>query len=218
MVEQLSALFDRMGVDWILWLLLALSVTSIAVMIERLWFFQQNKSCYQTISDALKAAFSERNFDKARQVVGVQRGLAALVVNQALEDVPKGPAAIEDSVRSAIGRERLRYDKRLSFLGTLGNNAPFIGLFGTVLGVISAFQDLGSQLQSTDASRNEALMGSIAEALVATAVGLLVAIPAVIAFNYFKGSIRKRIGEAESLSSQLLAGLRGAEHIDKPGA
>jgi biopolymer transport protein ExbB/biopolymer transport protein TolQ len=82
-------------------------------------------------------------------------------------------------------------ERGTTMLGTLGNNAPFIGLFGTVIGVIIAFQNLSS-------NQGNAAMGSvmagIAEALVATAVGLFVAIPAVVAFNV----IQKRTGEIES--------------------
>jgi biopolymer transport protein ExbB len=88
----------------------------------------------------------------------------------------------------------------------LGNNAPFIGLFGTVLGIISAFSDL-EQL-ATGANRAQAIMGSISEALVATAVGLLVAIPSVIAYNQFKGTIRERIDRTGALSGVLLAHLK----------
>ena len=87
-------------------------------------------------------------------------------------------------------KQRRSLDRGTTFLGTLGNNGPFIGLVGTVLGVIQAFQQLGNQ--SEKAMGN--VMVGIAEALVATAVGLLVAIPAVVAFNI----VNKSIGNVES--------------------
>ena len=89
---------------------------------------------------------------------------------------------------SAKSRERLALEKRLGILGTLGNNAPFIGLFGTVLGIIKAFADLAQN--QGPAGRRWSCAG-ISEALVATAVGLLVAIPAVIAYNIFQGRVRR---------------------------
>ncbi|MBN2895506.1 MAG: MotA/TolQ/ExbB proton channel family protein [Campylobacterales bacterium] len=81
---------------------------------------------------------------------------------------------------------RLLLEKRLGILATFGNNAPFIGLFGTVLGVIDAFHTLGAGA----GFGVEAVMGGISEALVATAAGLFVAIPSVIAYNYFVRRMR----------------------------
>jgi biopolymer transport protein ExbB len=106
-------------------------------------------------------------------------------------------------VRSFIGREKLSLEKNLSFLGTVGSNAPFIGLFGTVLGIIKAFHDLGGSVESGGA---QSVSSGLSEALVATAVGLLVAIPAVIFFNYFQRKIKMIIGRAESLASLMIAG------------
>ena len=93
----------------------------------------------------------------------------------------------------AAALQRMKLERRLAYLGTLGNNAPFIGLFGTVIGVIGAFDELGGG-QDAGARRAAAgaaaVMASIAEALVATAVGLAVAIPAVAAYNYFQRLIK----------------------------
>ncbi|HXU02873.1 MAG TPA: MotA/TolQ/ExbB proton channel family protein, partial [Polyangia bacterium] len=96
---------------------------------------------------------------------------------------------------------RLEMEKNLGVLGTLGNNAPFIGLFGTVLGIIKAFADL-SRNQGGGAA---AVMSGISEALVATAVGLMVAIPAVIAFNFFQAKVRKTIGRIDAVAHMVLA-------------
>ncbi len=81
---------------------------------------------------------------------------------------------------------KLALEKRLGILATFGNNAPFIGLFGTVLGIIKAFHDLGT---STEFGVRVVMQG-ISEALVATAMGLFVAIPAVIAYNYFVRKVK----------------------------
>jgi len=85
----------------------------------------------------------------------------------------------------------------MNLLGTLGNNAPFVGLLGTVLGVIISFHALGDAGQNTQAMGG--VMAGISEALVATGVGLFVALPAVVAYN----AIQKRIGEVESQSLSL---------------
>ena len=92
-------------------------------------------------------------------------------------------------------------EKNLLVLGTLGNNAPFIGLFGTVLGIIKAFNDLAI----AGTSGPTVVMRGVSEALVATAVGLLIAIPAVAAYNYFQSRIKKSLASADRLSRLLLA-------------
>ena len=102
---------------------------------------------------------------------------------------------------SAKSRLRIDLERNLGVLGTLGNNAPFIGLFGTVLGIIKAFADL-SRNQAGGAG---AVMSGISEALVATAVGLMVAIPAVIAFNYFQGRVRKALARVDAMAHLVLS-------------
>ena len=96
-------------------------------------------------------------------------------------------------------------ERGLSVLATVGSNAPFIGLFGTVLGIMAAFNDLAQ----TNAEASEAVMAGISEALVATAVGLLVAIPAVVLYNMFTRQVRTRQTQTESLAQLLLARLTG---------
>ena len=117
----------------------------------------------------------------------------------------KGPDAVEDLVTGAITKEKERYDARLDILATIASNAPFVGLFGTVLGIIRAFKDLAQSAQAANVS----VMAGVAEALVATAVGLFVAIPAVVAFNIFKGRVKGATNNALFLSRILLAHLKG---------
>jgi biopolymer transport protein ExbB len=107
-----------------------------------------------------------------------------------------------------VGRkahERMRLERNLAFLGTLGNNAPFIGLFGTVLGIIRSFHDLAGN----QAGGVGIVMAGISEALVATAVGLLVAIPAVIGFNFFNRRVRQVLANVDALAHVVLAQLKG---------
>jgi biopolymer transport protein ExbB len=99
----------------------------------------------------------------------------------------------------------MEWERNLSVLATIGNNAPFIGLFGTVLGIIKAFHDLSQQATTGAAT----VTSGISEALVATAIGLLVAIPAVIAFNLFQRRVKTALAEAESLKSFLVGKIAG---------
>ena len=205
MVEQLRLLFDSMGVDWVLWLLLALSVISIAIMIERFLFFRRESVGISALGAALEEALASDDPASHSERIQAMGSMESEVLAHALGEMHRGGPALEDIIGSQVARQRERFDRGLAFLGTLGSNAPFIGLFGTVLGIIDAFASLQSGFASADGSQNAAIMGSISEALVATAVGLLVAIPAVVAFNTFKRGIRRRIENTESLSRLLLA-------------
>jgi biopolymer transport protein ExbB len=128
-----------------------------------------------------------------------------------LDELPRGSTAAVEVMASARSRERLMLEKHLGILGTLGNNAPFIGLFGTVLGIIKAFADLAKN-QGGGAA---VVMSGIAEALVATAVGLMVALPAVVAFNIFQGRIRRTMGRVDALAHMILTGARDEAEAGK---
>lgn len=189
---------------WVLWLLLLLSIASVAVMVERGRFFYARRIDVDKVRHAFDAALAEQNYEKAADVLRRHDCLETNAVLFALRQHAAGPDAVEDLLIGAIPKEKERYDARLDFLATLASNAPFIGLFGTVLGIIRAFKDLSGNIH--DAST--AVMGGVAEALVATAVGLFVAIPSVIAFNAFKGRVRIATNNAHLLARVLLARLK----------
>ena len=123
-----------------------------------------------------------------------------------LRGYAKWPESVEDLLTGAMSREKSFYERRLPILATLASNSPYIGLFGTVLGIVRAFKDLSKDI----ASASSGVMAGIAEALVATAIGLLVAIPAVVAYNVFKGMVKDAVTNTESLSRILLAELKAA--------
>jgi biopolymer transport protein ExbB len=199
-VTELFLDFARLGAEWVLWLLVALSVASIAVMIDRAMWFRRRDSDTGLFARDLKGAlergalptFCEQH--QASTAIPVQVALAGLA------DLKHGPEAAAEAMHAERARWRRSADRNLIVLGTLGNNVPFVGLFGTVLGVINAFDSLATQT-SADVS---AVMAHIAEALVATAIGLLVAIPAVIAYNYFNRRLKVIMGGADELAHVVL--------------
>jgi biopolymer transport protein ExbB len=196
MLSRLLHGFTILGEEWVLWTLIALSVTSIAVMIERFIFFMFNRLGG---TDELARRLAAGDLDYARKAVEGRRGIEAAVVRDALNASDRGSESVEEVIASTMTRERLRYDAWLSILGTLGNNSPFIGLFGTVLGIIRAFNDLAQAPMSAKAGGASAVMSGISGALVATAVGLAVAIPAVVAFNFFQRWLKRLSGSATAL-------------------
>ncbi|MGI5865323.1 MAG: MotA/TolQ/ExbB proton channel family protein [Myxococcales bacterium] len=196
MLTQLLHGFTLLGEEWVLWLLIASSVFSIAVMIERLIFFLTNRL---SGTEEIARRLAEGDADFARKAVEGKRGIEAAVVREALNATARGPEAVEEVIAGTMAREKLRYDAWLSVLGTLGNNAPFIGLFGTVLGIIRAFHDLAIADPSAKGGAS-VVMSGISGALVATAVGLAVAIPAVVAYNGFQRWLKRLSSSAAALS------------------
>ncbi len=202
---QLLDLMLRAGSRWVLWLMLGLSLAAIAVMIERLWFFVQERPPRELIASALKTLTSKGPAAALKQLSGA-RSMEAAVARTCLTYAADGPAAVEEHKAAILEEERLRHEKRIAFLGTLGNNAPFVGLFGTVLGIIRAFHDLaGASMQGT-----QAVMSGIAEALVATGIGLLVALPAVATYNAFIRRVETSVAASEATAHSILAYLKTA--------
>ena len=204
---QLLDLMLRAGSRWVLWLLLALSLAAVAVMIDRIWLFVQERPPRDRLAAALRALQGGSAAAALAKLAGA-RSMEAVVVRACLAHAGDGPAPVEDHKAAALETERLRYEKRLAFLGTLGNNAPFVGLFGTVLGIIRAFHDLaGASIQGT-----QAVMSGIAEALVATGIGLLVALPSVAMYNALIRHVEAAAAGAEAASRQVIAYLKAPGH------
>jgi biopolymer transport protein ExbB/TolQ len=202
---QVLDLMLRAGSSWILYLLMGLSIAAVAVMIERLWFYLQERRPPGVLEDAL-VMLRNQGAAAALAKIADMRSMEAAVARECLAHAADGPAAAEERKAGALERERARYESRLAFLGTLGNNAPFIGLFGTVLGIIRAFHDLaGASMQGT-----QAVMAGIAEALVATGIGLLVALPAVATYNAFTRHVERRTSATEVFAHEVLALLKRA--------
>ena len=193
--------------EWVLWLLLGLSVISIAVIIERVVFYQRHAVDADQLRTELSRSLDKGDFQSAAAALKRRDSLETNAVLAGLVAYEKGPESVEDLIAGALGRERTRYERRLGFLATLASNAPYIGLFGTVLGIIRSFRDLSTNM----AEASDAVMAGIAEALLATAVGLLVAIPAVIAYNVFKAKVKEAASDCETLARVLLSNLKAVE-------
>lgn len=190
--------------EWVLWLLCAASVLSIAVMLERSLYFSSHRLANH---DALMMHVAKGELDQALNLVKDAKGMEAAVLREGLAAKAQGAESVESVIAATMARERPRYERFLSFLGTLGSNAPFVGLFGTVLGIIKAFHDLG-QSGAKGAAIQQTVMAGISEALVATAVGLFVAIPAVIAYNSLSRALKTMTSRTNALGHTLVGYLR----------
>jgi biopolymer transport protein ExbB len=197
--------FAQLGANWVLWLLIVLSIISVGVMIDRALWLRNRDTDTERFTRELRGAFERDEIDRLEAkyatdpAVPIQVGLRGLAVRA------QGPDATAEAMHSERARWRRAADRNLIVLGTLGNNVPFVGLFGTVLGVINAFQHLA--VKSADAEKET--LSTIAEALSATAIGLLVAIPAVIAFNFFSRRVRVIMGGADEVAHSVLSLVHG---------
>jgi len=208
-LEQGMLQFALLGAGWVLWLLVFLSVGVLAITLERTLFLLWDGGDRSALAGALDAYLKGGDSADFRKRLGTLKGFEARILNAGLEVGDKGATAMERAMSGTAIAEKMRMERGLSFLATVGSNAPFLGLFGTVLGIIQAFHDLAKD--TSEAST--AVMAGISEALIATAVGLLVAIPAVVLYNAFSRWVKTRISRSESLADLVLAraGVGGAD-------
>ena len=201
-MNQLSFLhkLTETGGDWVIYLLLLSSVLALTVIIERaLVITRRHKEQGDTL-DRLAKQPADAGIDDVRR--GLPKGsvlerIAADVQSHAAKGLP----IVEAQLETRLALERNELEKRLLILATLGNNAPFVGLLGTVLGVIRAFHDLGASAGQGP----EVVMQGLAEALIATAVGIIVALPCVASYNYLQKRVNDLMLEADRFGRTLIA-------------
>jgi biopolymer transport protein ExbB len=201
-----------LGTGWVLALMLVLSIVSLAIMLERAWLYWSLRDDIDDLMREFGRLLRGGDLDGARRRLEASRSAEAAVVVAGLVEADRGVQAAEEAMEGASALQRVKLERRLAFLGTLGNNAPFIGLLGTVIGIVAAFDEL-SKVKMAAASGStqlapEAVMGRISEALVATAIGILIAIPAVAAYNAFQRVVRGTLANTEALGHMLLAHLK----------
>ncbi len=201
MLEEGMLAFALLGAGWVLWLLVGLSVLSVAVTVERLLYFVRDRTDSGALSTALTQFFKTADTTAFGTALTAAGGFESRVLTAGVDVANRGPVAAEEAMGAVALAEKLKMERGLSILATVGSNAPFLGLFGTVLGIIKALRDLSMEA----AGANDAVIAGISEALVATAVGLLVAIPAVVLYNVLSRYVKNRISRAESLSRQVTA-------------
>jgi len=200
MVDRLLNL-ALIGGEPILYLMVFISFISIAVVLERLYVYARNRIDMAEFTHKLVEQMNSGDMAAALESAKASNSAEARVAAEGLMNFDRGATVAGELMESMILRQQQRLDRRLSILGTVGSNAPFIGLLGTVLGIIKAFHDLSYNA----AGGPSVVMAGIAEALVATAVGLLVAIPAVVFFNYFKSRQKQILSNISQLQKTMLA-------------
>jgi biopolymer transport protein ExbB len=211
MLSNLFLGISLAGAEWVLYLLIAISVGSVAVIIERFTFYRAAERGLGEFRLNIRSATLKGQWDEALKTalnrkmthdatcIDLETAIATALLQHKKESAENAVEVLNEIAQDEIVRARLAWEKNLAILSTIGANAPFIGLFGTVLGIIKAFHDL-----SQSASGAQTVSAGVSEALVATAVGILVAIPAVVAFNLFNRKVKSGVAYAESMKSFLI--------------
>ena len=206
LTKNLERLTD-LGADWVLWLLIALSLLGVAVIVERLLFFASTRENLESLREAVLGELGKGEVARARHLLEESPSLEARIVAAGVVaaglDAPDASSAAERMSGEAL-RVRVDMERNLSLLATVGNNAPLVGLLGTVLGVMGAFRELGLGASQI----TEGLMAEVGVALVTTAVGIVIAVPAVASFNAFQRVVRSRLALADALGRDVVTRLR----------
>ena len=186
-----------------MYILLGCSVVSIAVMLERvLTYTKKSRVKRVPLMSGIREALGRNSVHEAIEVCEASPGPLSNVAHAGLKLSGHEERAILSAMEREITVETNELEKLTSIVGTIGNIGVYIGLFGTVLGIVGAFQSLA--LEGADATKMGNLMAAIAEALVCTATGLLVAIPAVAAYNYFVRRIETFVKEMDLVASETM--------------
>lgn len=194
MLEQNVLALALAGTSTVLWLLVALSILCLAVAVERgivLWLAGRGASAIDRAVDAFLGDMDAGHIAATLRRLDTSSGRIVLATLAAL---PHGAGTVEEELTSALIKERGRLERGLAILGTTGSNAPFVGLLGTVLGIVRAFHELAANTSVG----NSAVMAGISESLVSTAVGLVVAIPAVVLYNLLQRRVKALLAGAEA--------------------
>lgn len=209
LTEQFLKFALATGAQWVMYLLIFCSVVNLAIIIDRIIYFLKYRGDFgdfiKNLTDRLN---SKEPLEKISAWCSGQKMLEASVAAVGLEFGAGNEKAAEESMMATMIAARTRFERGIIILGTLGNNTPFIGLFGTIIGIMQAFHALSTATNTGP----EVVMSSIAEALVATAIGILVAVPAVIAYNFFNRVIKKKMANSDTTARIILS------HIDSKGS
>lgn len=183
----------------ILYIMAIMSVMSVAIMIERYFALRKVGKTSSGMADGFKIAIASQELKQIEKLSEDSNSLEGRALGYGLTFVKNhGSSGLDELFNSFKTVERPALEKNLNLLGTIASNAPYVGLLGTVMGIMKAFNDLAH----APGQGNEVVMAGIAHALVSTAIGLAVAIPAVVAFNLFQkkvGSVLNNIDAARDL-------------------
>ena len=189
--------------------LLLVSVLAVAITLERAWYFARLGKDREELMDEMRTFLAEGRLLEAMQLIRRHNGPTAAVLAEGLAAWGRPVEEIRERMERVGQEEVVKMEARLAWLDAIVTGAPMLGLLGTVTGIIRSFRIL-SQLQGIDSP--SALSAGIAEALITTAAGLIIAIPVLFAYVYFSSLVDRRVATLNRVTSrfvQMVVELRG---------
>jgi len=186
----------------VLYILILLSILSVGTILER--FFALKKIAFESknMRSRIKMALHSHSLEDVESLAKNPDSVEGRALSLGMKHIKEnGSNGLEELFNSFALTEKPELEKSLNFLATIGSNSPYIGLLGTVLGIMKAFHDLAT----TPDAGQQTVMAGISSALVATALGLLVAIPAVVFYNYYQKQVKGVMTNLENVKELCLA-------------
>jgi len=200
-IDQRLAVIVQGGAGWVMWLLVGLSIIAVSIILERAISLMASRDDARNMREDLLAYLSQGNPVGAIERLETSSSVEARVLIAGLGCAEKGAAAAEERMASTSQLAKLAMERNLSFLATVGSNAPFVGLLGTVIGIIRAFQ----ALDAAHGQVSSHLMAEVGEALLATAMGPWSRCRRLHSTNLFTRIIGTRLARADALGREVLA-------------
>jgi biopolymer transport protein ExbB/TolQ len=184
-----------------MYILLFCSLLSVTILLERIIYYRKRSAIKRAeFMTKIRRVLKTGDVERAMLICEETDTPFTQVIFSGLELHGQSEKEISNAMEREITIETAKLERYTSIVGTIGNTAVYIGLFGTVLGIIRAFHDIAA----AGAGGMSIVIGGVAEALVCTATGLFVAIPAVIAFNYFAKRVEHFVNDMELCASELI--------------
>lgn len=209
MLSQVILGASLLGAEWVLYFLVILSIFSIALIVEKVLFFRNASLNLSEFRSQVRKALDSGKLSEAkaaaekRKSADIETEMVMTLISQIEKSGSSTTSTLNELAQDVVLRGRLRLECRLAVLATIGSNALFVGLFGTVLGIMKAFHDLSQQAGAAA----QTVTSGISESLVATTVGLFVALPAAVAYNLFQRKVKVALTEAEALKCYVIGKL-----------
>ena len=187
----------------ILWVLVVISIGAFAVVLERIVFFARNeKNVGSNFKDEILSLVASKKLDEAIALCDTKKSCVASAVRKFLQKAPKGIDVqdYEFILKEVTNQEISPYERRLNLLASVMSISPMLGLLGTVTGMIRAFTNI-SKYGAGDAA---VVADGIAEALLTTAAGLMIAIPVIVVYNYLNRRLEKMENEIDDVITNII--------------
>jgi biopolymer transport protein ExbB len=199
--SYLSFFFNALGWRYTIAFLI-ISFTFVAFLVMNLLGLRRDAVCPQHLADAFEAQLNEKRFQEAFDLAKNDESMLGQILAAGMQNLQQGYDKALDSMAQVGEDENLKLEHRLSFLSLVGSIAPMVGLLGTVDGMVASFQVIA--MSETQPKPSQLAQG-ISMALITTLVGLVLAIPAVIAFNLMKNRLTRLVMETGQISGNLMS-------------